>query len=162
VHYRIVPTTERHIAGFREMADAVFKESQMFAFFEAPAIAEVTEFILGNIRKGDPQFVATVDDTVVGWCDIVSNPRPAMRHSGVLGVGVLSTHRRQGIGTSLIETALVAAKARGLDRVELYVRTDNEPAKRLYEKFGFVVEGVLRKHINIHGKYLDSYLMALV
>jgi RimJ/RimL family protein N-acetyltransferase len=160
--YRIVPVAESHIPGFRETSDAVFKESQMFAFFEAPSIEHVTKFVLENIRNNDPQFVAMMDDTVVGWCDILSKPRPAMRHSGVLGVGVLKPYRRQGIGTSLIETTLGAAKDRGVKRVELYVRTDNEPAKKLYEKFGFVVEGVLRNHLLIGGAYRDSYLMAIL
>jgi hypothetical protein len=57
---------------------------------------------------------------------------------------------------------LAAARDSGMKRIELFVRTDNEPAKRLYEKFGFVVEGVLRKHIYIGGAYHDSYIMALL
>lgn len=158
--YRIVPIAESHIPSFRETADAVFKESQMFAFHEAPSIEQVTEFVLGNIRNNEPQFVAMTGDSVIGWCDVLAKPRPAMRHSGVLGIGVLKSHRRQGIGTSLIETALAAAKDKRLKRVELFVRTDNEPARKLYQKFGFMEEGLLRKHLLIGGAYRDSYLMA--
>jgi RimJ/RimL family protein N-acetyltransferase len=158
--YRIVPIAESHIPGFRETSDAVFKESQMFALYEAPSIEQVTEFVLGNIRNNEPQYVAMIGHSVIGWCDILSKPRPAMRHSGVLGIGVLKSHRRQGIGTSLIETTLGAAKDRGVKRVELFVRTDNEPARKLYEKIGFVMEGLLRKHVLVGGAYRDSYLMA--
>jgi ribosomal protein S18 acetylase RimI-like enzyme len=160
--YRIVPIAPEHIASFRETSDAVFRESQMFAFFEAPPIEHVTEFVLGVIRNNELQFVAVSDDVVIGWCDVLLKPWPALRHSGVLGVGVLSSYRGQGIGRALLETTLNAAKGRGLTRIELLVRTDNEPAIKLYEKFGFVVEGVLHKHMLIGGVYRDSYLMAVL
>lgn len=160
--YRIAPIAAEHIAGFRETSDAIFKESQMFAFLEAPPLEQVTDFVLGNIRNQNPQFVALIDDSVVGWCDILVNPRPAMSHSGVLGIGVLKSQRRQGIGASLIETTLHAGKKRGLKRVELFVRTDNVPAKTLYEKYGFAVEGVLSRHFLIGGVFRDSFLMSIL
>lgn len=162
MNYRVLPIAEEHIPGFRETSDAVFRESQMFTFFEAPPIEQVAEFVRSAIRNNDPQFVALCGDTVVGWCDITIKPRPALRHSGVLGIGVLASCRRQGVGTALLETALSAARDRGLVRVELYVRTDNERAKRLYEKFGFSVEGILRKHILIGGLHRDANIMSLL
>jgi ribosomal protein S18 acetylase RimI-like enzyme len=160
--YRIVPIAPEHIASFREISDAVFRESQMFAFLEAPPIEHVTEFVLGVIRNNEPQFVAVSGDAVIGWCDVLLKPRPALRHSGVLGVGVLSSCRGQGIGKALLGTTLNAAKDRGLTRIELFVRTDNDRAIKLYERFGFVVEGVLRKHMLIGGVYRDSYLMSVL
>ncbi|MGZ5137332.1 MAG: N-acetyltransferase family protein [Burkholderiales bacterium] len=131
-------------------------------FFEAPVIEQVTEFVLGVIQNKEAQFVAISGEAVIGWCDVLLKPRPALRHSGVLGVGVLSSHRGQGVGTALLEATLNAAKDRGLTRVELYVRTDNERAIRLYEKFGFAVEGVVRKHLRIGSVYRDSYLMSVL
>jgi putative acetyltransferase len=47
-----------------------------------------------------------------------------------------------------------------LRRLELEVYTDNEPAIRLYERFGFEREGTLRQHAFRAGRYVDSYLMA--
>ena len=160
--YRVVPMAPEHIASFREASDAVFRESQMFAFLEAPPIEDVTAFVLGVIRNNEPQFVAMSGDAVIGWCDILLKPRPALRHSGVLGVGVLNSYRGQGIGTALLEATLNAAKDRRLTRIELFVRTDNERAIKLYEKFGFVIEGVLRKHLLIGAVYRDSYIMSVL
>lgn len=160
--YRIVPIAEEHIAGFHAMIDSVFREARMHAFLEASPIEQVAEFVRGNIRNNEPQFVALAGERVIGWCDVLLKPRPAMRHSGTLGIGLLRDYRGQGVGKALMETTLDAAKARGLTRIELTVRTDNERAKRLYEKFGFVGEGLLRNHIFIDGAYRDSYLMALL
>ena len=47
-----------------------------------------------------------------------------------------------------------------LQRLELTVFTDNEPAVRLYKKSGFEIEGTLRRHIFRAGKYVDVYSMA--
>lgn len=134
----------------------------MFSFFEAPPLEQFKQFVQGTIRNEEPQFVAVSGDAVIGWCDILIKPRPAQRHSGVLGIGVLSAYRRQGVGMALLEATVSAARKKGLTRIELYVRTDNENARRLYEKFGFVVEGLLRKHILIDGAYRDSYIMSVV
>ena len=77
-------------------------------------------------------------------------------------MGVVAAHRERGIGSALMQATLDDARARGLTRIELTVRIDNERAKRLYEKFGFVVEGLCRRHMRIRGKYYDSHYMALL
>ena len=47
-----------------------------------------------------------------------------------------------------------------LVRVELEVFADNERAIRLYEKFGFEKEGLLRMTTVRCGQYADEYKMA--
>ena len=47
------------------------------------------------------------------------------------------THRRLGIGTQIIERAIVLARKRNVDSIELNVNKNNMPAKKLYEKVGF-------------------------
>lgn len=56
-------------------------------------------------------------------------------------MGVVSTHRRQGIGARLLANALEAAEALDLARIELQVFRSNEPAVHLYRSKGFQVEG---------------------
>ena len=47
-----------------------------------------------------------------------------------------------------------------LKRLELTVYVDNEPAIRLYRKFGFEVEGTRRADTFRDGTYVDSLFMA--
>jgi RimJ/RimL family protein N-acetyltransferase len=162
MNYRVTPIEERYIEGFRAAVDSVARERVYLAFLEAPPLKATTEFVLENIRGGHPQFVALVDEIVVGWCDITSLHRPVFAHSGVLGMGLVAEYRAQGIGTALISAALERAKSIGLTRVELTVREHNKRAFALYEKMGFVVEGVKRNAVRVDGRYENLICMGLL
>jgi len=49
-----------------------------------------------------------------------------------------------------------------LNRIQLHVFSDNLPAIKIYEKIGFVKEGVLREAMYHHGKYCDFLVMGLL
>jgi putative acetyltransferase len=85
------------------------------------------------------------------------------RHVASMGIAVSSTHRRAGVGDALMRAVLdLADNWLGLRRVELGVLTDNEAARQLYEKHGFVVEGVRRRSVAVAGELCDEVLMARV
>lgn len=50
----------------------------------------------------------------------------------------------------------------GLERIYLYTLGHNDGARRLYERNGFVAEGVLRNHIFHQGKLRDRYVHGLL
>lgn len=156
----IVPIERRHIAGFREVLDGVARERRWIAFLEAPSPDRVRSFVLNGLRNGMTQFVAVDDGRVVGWCDVNPKTHETLRHSGVLGMGVAASHRGQGVGSALLRATLEAASARGITRVELIVRADNAAAIRLYEKYGFELEGRLRDYMIVDGVAHDALAMA--
>ncbi|WP_348633530.1 GNAT family protein [Rhizobium sp. BK251] len=78
------------------------------------------------------------------------------------GNGYRSGTSRQGLGHRLIVRTLEGAREKGVIRVELSVHSDNERAIRLYERVGFVREGVARDAVFIDGRYLDAVDMALI
>lgn len=49
-----------------------------------------------------------------------------------------------------------------LHKVYLFVDRDNEKARYIYEKAGFVTEGILREHFYTKGEYKDAYFMGLL
>jgi len=158
--WRIVPIERRHIAGFREVVDGVARERRYLAFLEAPPMARMRRFVLDGLRTGISQYVAVDADRVVGWCDVVPKSHETLRHSGTLGMGVAASHRGIGVGAALLRTTLDGAFARGLTRVELVVRVDNEPAIMLYRRHGFEFEGRLRRYILVDGAAHDALQMA--
>ena len=109
------------------------------------------------------QFVALLGGRVVGWCDIVRNETLTHRHCGVLGMGLMPEHRAKGIGRALIESAIERAWSCGFLRIELGVRESNQPAIKLYENVGFIVEGARRKAARCgDGRYEDTLVMGLL
>ena len=156
----IVPIERRHIAGFGEVLDGVARERRWLAFHEAPPPDRVRSFVLNGLRNGMTQFVAVDEGHVVGWCDVNPKTHAALRHSGVLGMGVAASYRGQGVGSALLLATLEAASARGITRVELVVRADNAAAIRLYERNGFELEGRLRDYMIVDGVAHDALAMA--
>lgn len=77
----------------------------------------------------------------------------------LISIAVLPEHRRRGIGSELLRRVIEEARRdAGVVSVYLEVRVSNEPAIRLYEKFGF------RKARIIRGYYRDgedAYVMVL-
>ena len=83
------------------------------------------------------------------------------RHSGSLFIYVARQQQGQGIGTRLMQSLLdLADNWLLLRRVELTVLTENEGARRLYERLGFVVEGWRKMSIIAQGELKDEWLMA--
>jgi ribosomal protein S18 acetylase RimI-like enzyme len=76
-------------------------------------------------------------------------------------MGLLATHRGQGLGHRLLTLAIDRARERGLERIELSVLHDNDPARTLYERLGFQIEGRRVRDWRREGVYRDSILMAL-
>jgi ribosomal protein S18 acetylase RimI-like enzyme len=158
--WQVVPIERRHIAGFREVLDGVARERRYLAFLEAPPVARMRRFVLDGLRAGISQFVAVDGEHVVGWCDVVPKSQETLRHSGTLGMGVAASHRGIGVGAALLRVTLEGAFARGLTRIELVVRADNEPAIGLYRGHGFEIEGRLRRYVVVDGEAHEALQMA--
>ena len=83
------------------------------------------------------------------------------QHAASLGMGVHDDFTGRGIGTFLMAAMLDAADNwHDIKRIELTVYTDNDAAIRLYEKFGFEKEGLLKSFGYRAGRYIDAYTMA--
>jgi putative acetyltransferase len=112
--------------------------------------------------EGFYSLVACVDGEVVGQIGLHTFPnRPRRRHVGEIGMMVRDDWQGKGIGTALMQAAVdLADKWLNLTRLELGVFSDNEPAIKLYKKFGFQVEGKQVSHAFRDGEYVDTLVMA--
>jgi RimJ/RimL family protein N-acetyltransferase len=105
-------------------------------------------------------FVAENENGIVGRLSLARDSHPASPHVADLGLMVAVGHRRRGIGRALLERAVEWAREVGVEKLELHVFPHNEPAIRLYERFGFVREGLRRGHYRRGGELVDAVLMA--
>jgi ribosomal-protein-alanine N-acetyltransferase len=97
---------------------------------------------------------ARTDDKLVGYAGIARLGRSRPYEYEIHTIGVDPAYQGQGIGRRLVTELLEIASG---SVVYLEVRTDNEPAIKLYESFGFVNVGVRKRYYRASGA--DAYTM---
>jgi RimJ/RimL family protein N-acetyltransferase len=99
--------------------------------------------------------------TAVGHASLLVDPR---HRTGRLGrIVTAPAARGRGLGTRLVDAALdVAFDELRLHRVGLSVYSHNTTALRLYERLGFVREGVLRDVALVNGSWWSSVEMGIL
>jgi RimJ/RimL family protein N-acetyltransferase len=79
-----------------------------------------------------------------------------------LGISFRKKYWGIGLGNEVMSYLIEWAKSNGITKkISLLVREDNERGIKLYEKFGFEREGLLKKDIWVHGVYHSTITMGL-
>ena len=101
-------------------------------------------------------YLAEMDNRGVSYCYLARDP-----DGGVVGfcsfwrvldelhinnLAVKPESRRSGVATALLRYVLREGATLGAQRATLEVRQSNDPARLLYERFGFAVAGVRRAY----------------
>jgi ribosomal protein S18 acetylase RimI-like enzyme len=126
----------------------------------APQPAGRTTFFEG--RPLDGFLVAELDGAVAGYVSMYQNI-PLASHAHVLainGLAVAPQAQGRGVGRHLVAGAIDTAKRLGRTKLTLRVLGHNTGARRLYERCGFVTEGVLKNEFVLDGQLVDDILMA--
>lgn len=85
-------------------------------------------------------LVAELSGKIVGYCGMYC----AADEGEITNVAVAPEARKNGVGGKLLECLFMAAKNAGIRQIILEVRVSNEVAIRLYEKYGFTIQGTRR------------------
>ncbi|MGT2926796.1 GNAT family N-acetyltransferase [Streptococcus cuniculipharyngis] len=106
-------------------------------------------------------LLAKVADEVIGVLNVTSDFHERIKHIGDIFIGIRKDYWNQGIGQILMEEAIIWAEKSGvIRRLELTVQKRNQRAVHVYEKFGFVIEGVRPRGAKARdGQFLDVYMM---
>jgi len=127
------------------------------------AISEPSDaFWISELIRGSEHLalVAEADGGIVGNILVSVDRGRATEHIGVLSICIAIGWRDVGIGTQLVSGAQAWAREHGLRKVSLGVFPDNERAIAVYERRGFVREGVRRQQYRSGDEYRDEVLMA--
>lgn len=95
----------------------------------------------------------TNTDTVAGYAGFWFDGDDAQ----IMTIGVAKEYQKQGIASNLLKTMIENAKSIGAKRMLLEVKVNNNPALKLYEKFGFTKMGLRKRYYMPEG--IDAYTM---
>lgn len=124
-------------------------------------IQELKADIQSNVVEGNDFLqIAIENQKIVGYIRAERGRYNRNSHTAYIVVGILRDYSRKGIGTTFFQNLDKWAKENGILRLELTVECHNKPARHLYEKSGFEVEGIRRKAMHIGKDFVDEYYMA--
>lgn len=104
-------------------------------------------------------FGAVLAQKLVGVVGLRAHPEVKLRHKAMIwGMYVRREARQYGIGERLIDAAVAHAPGH-VEQLQLAVITENEAARRLYAKAGFIEYGHQINALKHGGRYYDDILM---
>jgi L-amino acid N-acyltransferase YncA len=156
----------RDLDGLLEFIGELVEERVEIVRNTKPSRSEEAEWLgrrLAAIENGNlVALVAEMNGRIVASSEVEKRMQfPEMAHVGGLGIAILKNSRSAGLGTALMESLLQLAKQIGLKIVILDMFATNKPARRLYEKVGFVEVGKIPKAIHRDGNYIDLIRFAI-
>ncbi|MPM82898.1 hypothetical protein SDC9_129960 [bioreactor metagenome] len=113
--------------------------------------------------KNKIMLLSLVGNKVIGCLHFEGGARSRILHTGEFGVSVLKDYWDKGIGTEMVKELIQWAKASNVIRkLNLRVRSDNARAISVYEKLGFIQEGLITREFFISGEFYNFIYMGLI
>ncbi|SHO45952.1 GNAT family N-acetyltransferase [Anaerocolumna xylanovorans] len=120
-----------------------------------------TENLLKSAAEGENLLLVVEDkEKLWGYLWAERGSLNRIRHSAYIVTGICKDYRGLGIGTAFFRELDKWAVSNQIKRLELTVMCTNEAAMRLYEKSGFVKEGIKKNSMLVNGQLTDEYYMA--
>jgi ribosomal-protein-alanine acetyltransferase len=131
--------------------------SAVFAILQgSPEAAAWSQESLLQLASADPAaWVVDLNGVLIGF--LIG--RIAADEFEILNMAISRAHRRSGIGSKLLESALEFSRTVGSARAYLEVRASNEPALALYARCGFTECG--RRALYYRDPVEDAVLFSL-
>lgn len=103
------------------------------------------------------------EQVAIGWLTLDCHALTLHHRSCTLGIMIASPHQGRGYGTEAIDWALGwAFRVAGMHAVRLSCFSFNDRAARLYQRLGFVKEGVAREAYYFDCKWYNRVLFSIL
>ena len=115
---------------------------------------------LGSLNWRKLWLAKDSSGNIMGHIDLRHHSSEHSFHRVLLGMGVESSCRQQGVGEKLVKTVLAfCIENSSIDWLDLNVLSVNVPAKSLYQKCGFKVIGEMTDFYRIDGSSISEITM---
>lgn len=133
----------------RESGEGLLTPEDFEKLIYEDSIAEKTIFL-----------AAEVEGKIVGFARLEGSKLSRFNHKAEFGICILKKYWGYSIGKVLIENILICADSIGIKKISLTVVQTNIKAIQLYERYGFVEEGLLiDDRIHKDGNYYNTVIM---
>ncbi|MCA1838787.1 MAG: GNAT family N-acetyltransferase [Actinobacteria bacterium] len=156
------PATGKDAGGWIALLRTVSEEGRFLALENVggKSRALVRHLRYESWTQDSASIVAIEQEKVVGQTTMFRQ-KGAWSHIAELGMSVAASHRRIGVGSGLIDGAVDWAHDFDVEKIVLNVFPHNQAAIALYEKKGFIREGLRKRHAKLSYGYEDLIEMSL-
>ncbi len=161
----IVRTVRRDEAtAFLELRKAADAQSD-YLLYEAgersTTLAEQVKMLDEFLSSPNSTILVAEDEAgkLAGYLTARGGSARRNRHAAEVVIAILDGYRGQGLGSRLFVALEAWARSAGITRLGLGLMVDNERARALYAKMGFMEEGRKKAAFLLAGRYVDEVLM---
>lgn len=132
-------------------------DNNQFLHYDIPICVETTEKWFDSHMGEDNRYDAVIeaDGVPVGTIGLLSIDRKNNKAEFYIAMGEIA-YKGKGVAKEASRLILTYGfEVVGLNRIYLFTEVENVVAQKLFERLGFVREGVMRQDIFSHGKYVD-------
>ncbi len=132
-------------------------ENNMFLHYDVPICVEKTEKWFDSHLGEDTRYDAVIeaDGVPVGTIGLLSIDRKNSKAEYYIAMGETS-YKGKGVAKEASRLILqYGLEVLGLNRIYLFTEVENVSAQKLFERVGFVREGLIRQDIVSNGKFVD-------
>jgi ribosomal protein S18 acetylase RimI-like enzyme len=118
----------------------------------------IAQVVSNLTTEGNYTFGAFDGEELIGVVTLLQEKAEKIQHrANIYAMYVTPKKQGLGVGESLLTAAINKAKSiDGIEKINLSVVANNEPAIKLYTKLGFKVYGLEEKAMKLNGVYLDD------
>lgn len=157
-------TPERHAEAILAILNEAIVHSTALYDYQPRSMAQMATWFETKQQQGWP-VIGMEDETgtLLGFASYGSFRNfPAYKYSVEHSVYVHRAHRGQGIGRTLMQALIEAARAQGLHMLVGVIDSANAGSKQLHAELGFVHGGTLRQAGFKFGRWLDIDFYQLI
>lgn len=151
LEWRNKPEFRKHFREYRELSMA-----QQEKWYEEKVMRDSSTMMFGIRRLNDNSLLGCCGFVYISW---------VYRHADIsLYIGWNDSYiDNRGYAEESVRLLLdYGFKELGLNKIWTEIYIFDKKKKRLYDKFGFKVDGVLRQNCFHDGKFWDSYILSIL
>lgn len=124
-------------------------------------IRNVSKQLCSPQKDKEFRIVTVSGNKIVGLAYLVFFPEKCFKSGCKLGIVIADEYQGKAIGSQMMHRLIKEAKTRKMRKIWLTTYLDNERGLRLYQKFGFIIQGFFFNDENWEGVKRTPVSMAL-